>query len=548
MDRSFYEGRLIVNIVGGIMRQDHLFPVHSKKLNWERIYRTADYHEVANIVYLGILGASEEMDPFWKEKFFESYRTAMRMNDTCSGEEAAVLGMLDRIAVQCVILGSSSIREFYEIPEAAGNTPLRLLFSEEDYPRAKGYLIDIGYEVDEHFKNHGEHMVNAAGFPLEIYRRIPMETELIQTNMRKLIDGAYRDPHFQGISGLSMEYGYIYRMTETVYLYCIDHLTIRYLLDTFQMYCAYRDDMDMDLVTDRLGRMRINEIADCLLQIAAMWFGAKNDPLLSGPKDDLSVYDYMENRILSNGLTGTVEKLGQASELREDIRHTAEKAQKQAEKLRRKEEKRMAGKAKIGFFSRFRKKQQQEEEIPELRKDGNVQSYVRSYGIAVQTPYFSFTLPYRWAEFGRVVVEPMDEDFGRTELSLDARDPDAYAVHLIFEPKEGDPLPVLDLLLYADPLNASVEVMRKEENHYIGRLTHMDDRYEYELHLVAVYSEGIAENEDLDLYNSLLAERDNIIRSLTPVNEPANKNVNLLERFSGWKTENMPAEYKQSSM
>ena len=90
--------------------------------------------------------------------------------------------------------------------------------------------------------------------------------------------------------------------------------------------------------------------------------------------------------------------------------------------------------------------------------------------------------------------------------------------------------------------------MRKEENHYIGRLTHMDDKYEYELHLVALYSEGIAENEDLDLYNSLLAERDNIIRSLTPVNEPANKNVNLLERFSGWKTENMPAEYKQSSM
>ena len=547
MDRSFYEGRLIVNIVGGIMRQDHLFPVHNRRLNWERIYRMADYHGVANIVYLGILGASEEMDSFWKDKFFDSYRATMHMNDICSGEEAAVLGMLDKNSVQCVILGSSSLREFYEIPEAAGDSPLRLLFSEEDYQRAKGYLIDIGYEVDAHFKNHGEHMINAAGFPVEIYRRIPMETDLLQSNMRKLIDGAYRDPHFHGISGLSMEYGYTYRMAETVYLYCTDHLTIRNLLDTFQMYCAYRQDMDMELVSDRLGRMRINEIADCLLQIAAMWFGAKDDELLSGPKDDLSVYDYMENRILSNGLTGSVEKIGQASELREDIRRTAEKAEKKAEKLRRRDEKKLAGKARISFFSRM-KKAPEEEKIPELSHEGRIQHYVRSYGIAVQTPYYSFILPYRWSEYGKVIEEPMNEDFSRTQLSLDERDPDAYGVRLIFQPKEGDPLPVMHLMLYADPFNASVEVMRKEENHYIGRLTHMDDRYEYELHLVANYDEGIAENEDLDLYNSLLAERDEIIRSITPVNEPSNKNVNLLERFAGWKTENMPAEYKQSSL
>lgn len=548
MDRSFYEGKLIVNIVGAIMRQDSLFPVHSRRVSWERVYRMADYHEVANIVYLGILGASEEMEDFWKDKFFDRYRDTLRMNDIYAGEEAAVLGMLDRNEVQCVILSSSAIREFYEIPEAAGNAPLRLLLSEEDYTKAKGFMVDFGYVVDRYYKNYGEHLVNRNGFPVEIYRRIPMETDNLQAAMRKLVSGAYRDPHFKGISGLSMEYSFLYRMTETVYLYCCDFLTLRTLLDTLLMYHAYSEDMDMDLVREFLRKEQIDVIASCLLRIAAMWFGSRDDDLISAPQEDLSIYDQIENRILSNGLTAGEEKMRQAADLRTDIRATADRLARQAEKQRRRDERKMEGHAKIGFFARFRKKVPEEAiRKPEFDVTGNAKYYVRSYGVAVQTPYFSFTLPYRWTEFGGLTVEKMDEDFGRTQLSLDERDPDAYKVRLRYEPKEGEYLPVLTFYLYADPFNASVDVMKSEDHHYIGRLTHMDDKYEYELHLVAVYEEGIPDNEDLDVYRSLQEGRDEIIKSITPVNEPSERNVNLLERFAGWKTENMPLEYKQTS-
>jgi hypothetical protein len=551
MNRNIYEGRFLVNVIGGIIRQDETFPLYNKRLSWERLYRLSDYHNTANIVYLGILGSSTKIDEAWKERFFRRYQQALHYNDIYASEEATVLGMLDANDVQCVILQSTSIREFYEIPETASNSSLRLLFSEEDYDRAKGYLIDNGFETDAFYSEYGEHMVKASGFSIQLYYRIPVETELLHQSMRKLIAGAYIDPQFKGISALSMEYSYIFQMTETVYLYCCDLITIRQMLDTYLVYRAYREEMDMGIVTEKFKKMKIDQLAEGLLHIAAMWFGKRDDDFLQVPKDSLRVYDEIESRILSNGLSGVDSEMEQALELRQAITRAREKAAKDAEKRRLKAARKAESARTGGFLGKLfgsRKTDEEDRSDAGIRIEGNVTCEARVYGIVVTTPYYTFTLPEAWRYQGKVVCSKMKEDYSSSQLHSYEKNPDEYKISILMQPKGrgAEALPVMDILLFSDDTNAAIEA-RKDNGYYLGMLTHMDEKNEYNQHVVAVYQSAIQENEDLQTYELLQEKRDAIASSIIPVNDPTRQNVNMMERFDLWKTDEMPGEYRRKS-
>ena len=55
MNQLLLDGRSLEGIVSSIIRRNDLHLTHSR-MDWERMYRMADYHKVANIVHLGILG------------------------------------------------------------------------------------------------------------------------------------------------------------------------------------------------------------------------------------------------------------------------------------------------------------------------------------------------------------------------------------------------------------------------------------------------------------------------------------------------------------
>ena len=70
MNQMVMEGRALTGIVSSIIRQDTM-KVPLSRLDWERMYRLADYHKVANIVHLGVLGYRESLPDKWRERFFE---------------------------------------------------------------------------------------------------------------------------------------------------------------------------------------------------------------------------------------------------------------------------------------------------------------------------------------------------------------------------------------------------------------------------------------------------------------------------------------------
>jgi len=336
MNRSVYEGKFLINLLGSTLRQDDSFPM-MRRMNWGRLYRIADYHEISSAIYLGMLSAGARVPALFGEKFFHRYQEAVRYGEIYESSELEILAAFQAVKVPAVVLESAAVRRLYQLPETAANSPLRLYIPEERYYMARGYLFDMGYETDRFYTGFGEHMKRVGGFQVEIYHHLPFLTKNYKKHMKSLLDRAYPDKKYPVLKVLSLESSYMFRMAEACYHFCTDSLKIRELLDLYLFYKLFHKDMNKKFLDARIKELNISLLSQSLLHMADMWFSSRKDSLFPYPKDSISLFDDMESRILSNGMVGA-DSISEAAKLRKEIKD-AENKEERAAKWRKWKEK-----------------------------------------------------------------------------------------------------------------------------------------------------------------------------------------------------------------
>lgn len=306
MNRLLFEGRSLEEMVASIIRQDSV-QVPFSRLDWERMYRLADYHKVANTVYLGLLGHREAVPDRWRDRFFQRYQESLTFGESCKENFKEILTWLDMREISCTVLVSDEIRDFYKLPETADNSPIQIFLDEDKYYLAKGYLIDLGYETDKTYKEFGERMKRVNGITIILYRKLPFKTSKYCKNMVKILESAQIMDPYENIWTLPMESELLYRLAGATYRYVTDELTLREMLELYLCHRAWREEVDEEEFQKRLEEFRIDILAEKLLEIAYMWFGDKGDPYLLRRQEDMSVYDAIEQRILTRGMIGKEE-------------------------------------------------------------------------------------------------------------------------------------------------------------------------------------------------------------------------------------------------
>ena len=301
MERLIYEGRFLVNTVGGIMRQDDLRVMYGR-VNWEKMFREADYHKIANIIYLASLGNGDKIPERWRERFFERYQKALRFGDVYREAQQEILMMMEMMNLPCFVISSCAVRELYPVPEMSACGLLKLLVYEKSYVLAKGYMVDLGYETDYSYKGYGEHMKNSAGFDMEIYYKLPLRTRLYDKNMKLMLETAPFWGRYKYVRGFSLENQFVYMLASAAYAYVTDALLIRNVLDLYVFHRMWKEKMNIESIEKRMEGFRVDELGKKILQIAYMWFGSKGEKASDGLPEDIKVYDILENRILSRGV------------------------------------------------------------------------------------------------------------------------------------------------------------------------------------------------------------------------------------------------------
>lgn len=331
MNQLLFDGRSLVGIVSSIIRQNELH-VNFNRIDWERMYRIADYHKVANIVYLAILGYSESVPERWRERFFGRYQESLQFGENYKESIQEVLVWLDARNISCTVLTSEIVREFYRIPEAADTSPLRIYLDEGSYTLAKGYLIDLGYEVGATYEGTGERFSRISAIPVELYYAFPFRAARYIKEMRRLLESACEREGYKRIHALSVESEFVYRMASAAYRYVTDEVTMREIIELQVFHKTFRDRIRMDAVQKRLKDFEIDGLAEKLLRISYMWFGDRKDTYYDGLPEDMSVYDILEERLLTRGIINH-ETDSQALKLEKSVRKELEK-EKKGERIR----------------------------------------------------------------------------------------------------------------------------------------------------------------------------------------------------------------------
>ena len=326
MNQLLNDGRALEGIVSSIIRQSTLRAVPSR-LDWERMYRIADYHKVANIVYLGILGNSDSVPDKWKTHFFERYQESLLFGNNYKESVKEVLTWLDMRSISCIVLTSEVLRDFYQIPEAAYTDPLRLFMDAKSYDLVRGYLIDLGYEVDQVFEGAGERFQRESGLSIIVYYKLPFRTGRYTRSMQKLLESACIRENYKYIRAFTVEGEFVYRMAAAVYHYVTDELTMRELLELQIYHKSFREHIRMDAARRRLAELKVDDLAEKLLKISYMWFSDHTDEYYEGPQENRSEYDTLEERLITRGIINH-ETDRQALELEKQIHKELNKEKK----------------------------------------------------------------------------------------------------------------------------------------------------------------------------------------------------------------------------
>ena len=291
-NQNFYEGRILVNMAASVMRQDDLKPLHGN-LDWERLFRVADYNKISNLIYLAILGNNEKMPERWKTRFYERYSDILKFNESCTEGEREILVLLE----------------------------LKKILDPEDYLFAKGYLVNIGYETDTLYPGVGEKMRIPGRFSVEIYHTFPFKTQVYQRGMEKLLQRAFLKENGDYIYEWNAIDQLVYLMIQSAYLYVTGHLQIRHLADLYVFYRKAAEEDQFQELENRLKEFKVNILAQKLLHLSYMWFGTREEcASMETEEEELQVFDILEKNVFY-GMTGKFgpETDEQALDLRSDI-------------------------------------------------------------------------------------------------------------------------------------------------------------------------------------------------------------------------------------
>ncbi len=549
MKQILFEGRFLVNVVSGVIRQDDLFLVR-RQMNWERLYRLSDYHKVANIMQVGMMGGAGSMPPNWREKFFNRYQEALRYSDIFEKSETKILTTLNKKAISTLILESTALRKFYPIPETAGCNALRLYCdSTEHFVSAKGVLIDLGYVTDRFYPGFGEHMLSDdTGFQVELYYRLPFITKGYERCMKKLLQRAYPDPDFPNLKTFSIDCSYIFRMAEECYNFANNGLLVRYMLDTFQFYRALGKRMNMTDVHNWLKKFGVDEIADALLQLSGMWFAPRSSKEFHTPSEKLSLYEEIETRIFSNGMEGQ-NRIVQASVLHTQIRRANQQEERAEERVAfferlharfHKDPRKRAVTA--GAVSSVRRAPEQE--IRDIDAIGDVVVTSGKRGAILNTRLYSISVPELWMGRCAAVCRTFDENMDTAKFGKDKKYPNNYVLYLNFITEEKKQVPLMKFTMFMNIENAAKLQRGDVAAYYIGKLTHSEDGQKYPLHvMVEIMEDDNIGNRNKRAYKNMLDSSEDVLLSFKVPKEDRGGGLNRYEPFIDWQWGDMPKEY-----
>lgn len=323
LENEKYEARYLLGIISSVINQTEM-PRTVRNLRWEYVYRLADYHNVANVVYYGVLGLEKDISDKWKNKFYEKYQEVLLIQERFRSAEEVLMWQMEKNQIHAMFLKDSVLCRCYEPREIRSLKAVNLLVEKEKSLAIHAFMKDMDYGLMENRRNKGL-----------IYYRIPRTTVMYQTDlglntkdMKKYFDfpikSVSRSQGKKYIHELTEDEFFVYFLSDLVYQYASGNIDICGMMDLWTYYKKYGEALDWIYIKKELKKINISTFSHHLLYLSYLWFGEESDKVgntglvgrelnpvqkeegdwSQGLYSESEIYNAMEEYILTKGKDG----------------------------------------------------------------------------------------------------------------------------------------------------------------------------------------------------------------------------------------------------
>ncbi len=134
-----YEIRYMLLLLTAVVNQK---PVQRLKraVGWETILKVSDFHNIINIIYLGILGMEKDISEDCELQFYQGYKRELLLSESYRKAEEVIMWQLERYKIDALFLTDTSIEELYVKPEMAYIGQIEILVEKKDLPDRKSVV------------------------------------------------------------------------------------------------------------------------------------------------------------------------------------------------------------------------------------------------------------------------------------------------------------------------------------------------------------------------------------------------------------------------
>lgn len=291
-----YEERYLLILLSAVMNQKPS-PEPIRSLDWEKMFRLADYHGVAHAVHYGILGLDQEISQAIRQQFFDKYLESVYRVGRLQKSETQLVALMERERINCFYLSYSDILKNYPIEEMCCRESIEIGSSR----KSTSMIWDILKKVD-----FEERRTDEAG---KLYYRIPgirllnfdytlFFSASMRRFFRKLLKLAPLQTGSRYIRELPLDDRYLFLMCRLTDSYARGNISLSQIMDFWIFYKTYGENFNWPYIYGRLKKLKIADFAERLEHLILRWFGT------GAVIENVEIYEAMESYILSKGTDG----------------------------------------------------------------------------------------------------------------------------------------------------------------------------------------------------------------------------------------------------
>lgn len=291
-----YEERYLILLLSAVMNQKPS-PEPIRSIDWEKMFRLADYHGVAHAVHYGILGINQEISQTIRQQFFDKYLESVYRVGRLQKSELQLTALIGREKINCFYLSYVDTVKNYPIEEMCCRDSIEFGSSRKSIRMIWNILRKADFE-ERRTDEIGKLYYHIPGIKVLNFDYTLFFSFSMRRFFKAMLKSSSRKTSSKYITELPLDDRYLFLMCRLIDSYARGNISLSQIIDFWIFYKTYCENFNWPYIYSRLKKLKISDFAERLEHLILRWFGT------GAIIENVETYEAMESYILSKGVNG----------------------------------------------------------------------------------------------------------------------------------------------------------------------------------------------------------------------------------------------------